>query len=108
MAKAPAHARTAADKSAVSRVRRRLEALGWLVIVGLGDDPFELIAMPSRRSEPVIEIQALPGRRWLGVSSTGWWTIPGNPEGARDELRKLARAHGGTACFLGLGGRLEP
>jgi hypothetical protein len=69
------------------------------VVVSTAEGPFELIALPSRRSQEVVEITAA-APTWLGVSLGGW--------DARQEIRDLALAHGGRACFAsGNGSQLE-
>lgn len=91
----------------LSRIRSRLEDLGWFVVTAHDTEPFELVAIPSKDSEPIAEIE-VKASRWLGISETSWQAEDGDREAFRRDLRHLARRYGGTACFVGRGGRLEP
>jgi hypothetical protein len=95
-------------RRAEHEVRHHLESLGWLVLRSAGSKgPFDLVAFPSARSRGPEGIRADRGR-WLGISVRSNRRGRHQAEFERDELRDLAKAHGGRACFVRrLHGRLS-
>lgn len=87
------------DGPAQREARRQLESLGWLVVAcAEAEGPFDLYALPSSRSRPVAGL-GVPMGRWLGISVRQREEGAVGPGFERDELRELARTHGGKACF---------
>lgn len=87
-----------------SQVRRHLEALGWLVVRPVGG-PFDLVAMPSRRSS-LPDGVTLIKTAWLGIAIEA----STNAHLELDELADVVSAHGGAACIVRASGgewRLE-
>lgn len=92
--------RQAASRSRViAHLQSDLESHGWLVFRDAREcSPFALIALGSPQSAPVGRSWP-PGLRWVGMSLSA---RRDGPAFDPDELRDLARAYGGRACFVEL------
>lgn len=91
--------RRAGARRALAALQQLLESHGWLVFRDARErSPFDLVALPSARSSPVSR-QWPTDAEWVGVVAS---RVPGERRFEPGELRDLAAAHGGRACFLAL------
>lgn len=85
-------------EDALAALQQHFESHGWLVFrTAMDRDPFALIAIASPRSSPP-SLGWPAGTRWVGVAIV---RTRGNPRFEPEELRDVARAYGGRACFTG-------